>query len=179
MGTPGAWEPGDTGHPEEHNRTWQRGALWLKFNSTETVVTTQQDRYVMAGVSETNESRNVGFDHVVDGNVLQVTGPGGMFHVTGTGTVLGANNAVVGIYLAVSRDPEAALNPGPAGSDPSDRIGESEVYVTMSGTARPTPFAVQTLVELEPGDRVYGIVQNRNGTQNITVEFFHLAAVAV
>ncbi len=179
MGVPGAWVAGDLGHPEEHNRTWQRGALWLKFNQVSTVVTVQQDRYVIAGTSETDPSLNRGFDHVVDGNVLEVTGQGGMFHVTATGTVESANNAVVGIYLAVSRDPEAALNPGAAGSTPSDRISESEVYVTMPGTARPTAFAVQALTDLSHGDRVYAIVQNRNGTQDIRVEFLHLVATAV
>ena len=179
MATPGAWVAGDPGHPEEHNRTWQRGALWLKFNATPTVVSVQQDRYVIAGTSETNPDRNRGLEHVQDGNVLQVVGDGGSFHVVATGTVESANNAIVGIYLAVARDPGAALNPGPAGPAPSDRLSESEVYVNMSGTARPTPFAVQALVDLDPGDRVYVIVQNRNGTADITVEFLHLTVVAI
>lgn len=177
MPTPGAWQAGDPGHPAEHNRQWQRGAAWLKFNATPTVVTTQQDRYVAAGTWETRADANRGV--ALEGPTLQVTGEGGPVRVLCTGTLQSGNNVVVGVYLAISRDPEAPLNPGVAGSDPSDRISESEVYITMSGTSRPEAFAIQSLNDVEPGDRVYLIVQNRTGTQDIVVEFAHLTVTAL
>ena len=179
MPTPGDWKAGDPGHPAEHNRSWQRGATWLKDNDAVTTVSIQGERYVIAGTSETAPDRNQGFEHVQQGNVLHLTGQGGPFHLIATGTVESANNVIVGVYLAVSRDPEADLDPGADGSETSDRISESEVYVNMSGTARPTPFAVQSILDLDQGDRAYVIVQNRSGTQDITVEFLHLAVIAL
>ena len=168
---------GDEGHVEEHNRLRQHGSLWLKFNETVTAVATQGARYVIAGTSEPSDG-NVGFDFVQDGNVLQLTGDCGTFHIQATGSLQSANNVTVGCYLAVSRDPQAALDPG-VDATPSDRLGQSEIYITMPGTARPTPFAIQSIVDLDEDDRVYVIVQNRNGTQDITVEFLHLTVTAI
>lgn len=169
---------GDSGHVAEHNRTVQHGSLWLKFNQDVTAVTTQGERYVIAGTSEASEG-NVGFGHQQAGNVLHLTGAGGTFHIQATGSVQSGNNVVIGVYLAVSRDPEAALDPGVAGSAASDRLSQSEVHVTMPGTARPTPFAIQSIVDLDEDDRVYVVVQNRNGTQDIVVEFLHLAVTPI
>ena len=173
-----AFNVGDAGHVAEHNRQVEHGSLWLKANSDVTEVSEAGGRYLIAGTSEPAEG-NRGFGFVQDGNVLQLSGHPGTFHLIATGSILSANNAVLGVYLAVSRDPAAELDPGAAGTVESDRLGQSEVYVTMPGTARPGTFAVQSIVDLEVGDRVYVIVQNRNGTADITVEFLHLAALAV
>ena len=155
------------------------GVMWIKFNEVVTPVTVAGERYATVGVSDSDITRNKGFQHLADLNALQLQGRSGLFHIHVTGSVLSANNVVVGIYIGVSRTPEWDLDPGVAGPDPSDRISESEVYVTMPSSARPTPFSVQALVTLNYLDRVYLMVQNRNGTADITVEFMHTVITRV
>jgi hypothetical protein len=86
-----------------------------------------------------------------------------------TFSIISGNNNRIGVYLGVKRgetiDPDA------------DRIPESEVYVTTSGTGgdgRPDVGAVQALVTLNKDDEVYTIVQNTSNTGNITVQFMNI-----
>lgn len=155
------------------------GVMWIKFNAVATTVTVAEDRYAAAGASESDVERTKGFLHLADLNALQLQGRSGLFHIHVTGSILSANNAVVGVYIGASRNPGGALDPGVSGSVSSDRISESEVYVTMPSSARPTPFSVQALVPLDYLDRVYLMVQNRLGTADITVEFMHTVITRV
>lgn len=77
------------------------------------------------------------------------------------------NADILGIYLAVNRDPLSNLSE-------SDRISESEVYLTLSSGVRPDPGYVQTVLDLNEGDRVYLIVQNRDAARNIIVQFVNM-----
>lgn len=77
------------------------------------------------------------------------------------------NSDVIGIYLAVNRDPLSNLSE-------SDRISESEVYLTLSSGVRPDPGFVQTVLDLNEGDRVYLIVQNRDAARDIIVQFANM-----
>jgi hypothetical protein len=59
----------------------------------------------------------------------------------------------------------------------ADRISESEIYVN-AGTQSNQPKAatVQTVATLNYNDRVFFIVQNKDSTGSITVEFLKLIA---
>lgn len=153
--------------------TWthDNGEVWIKTNTDPTIVSAAGARYVITGTSNSSID-NKNFIHVQDGNALQYTGRGGKFHIIGTVSLTSGVNNVLGVYIAINRNPGTPLNPD------ADRISESEVYMTSSGT-RPEPATVQTLEELRPGDRVYLIVQNRNNNVDITVEFMKLISTGL
>ena len=149
------------------------GNAFIKNNDSATVVTEQSARYPIAGVSDVNTTIH-DFTHVQEDNSLQFTGTAGVFIAQMSFSVKAGNNNKVGVYLGVNKT-------GTIDAD-ADRISSSEVYITTDGTTaqdRPVAATVQTLVELEQNDKVYGIVQNTSGTTNITVEFMNLIVTRV
>lgn len=141
------------------------GNMYMKNNAVATDVTVQGDRYAMAGVTESN-GFNQKFTHVLANNSMRYdsTIPR-LFRILATFTVLSGTNNIIGLYIGVKRgdsiDPDA------------DRVSESEVYLTTSGS-RPDAAAVQALTILNQNDEVYFIVQNTSATNDITIEFINL-----
>ena len=142
------------------------GSLFIKNNATPTDIITAGERYVVAGTSDVS-AINQRFDHDSANNALEYTSTiERVFKVTGTGTITGTQNNQIGLYIGVVRSGNA-ITPN------TDRISESEVYVTASGT-RPNSFAVQALVILNNGDKVYPIVQNVSADTDVTVNFINM-----
>lgn len=81
-------------------------------------------------------------------------------------TVLSSVNNVVGFYICVVKSGQV-INPV------VDRIAESEVYVTASGS-RPDASFVQAIIELEENDKVYLAVENVTATNAVTITFLNL-----
>ena len=147
--------------------------LYIKNNETATTVTTQSERYAIEGASALGAIVN---DFTIDqaNNAIEYTGEGGVFLVTMTFSIKAGNNDRIGVYIA--KNTGGAINPS------DDRISESEVYITTSGTAaqdRPVAASVQALLELSQGDKLYGIVQNTSSTTNILVNFMNLIATTL
>lgn len=139
--------------------------LFLKNNETETVVSVAGDRYAVAGTSQSN-GLNQKFTHITANNSMRYDSTIiRTFRILTTFAVESGNNNVCGFYIGVKKG--ETINPD------ADRISESEVYVTTSGT-RPNAGAVQALVQLKEGDEVYFIVQNTSGTTNIKVGFMNM-----
>jgi hypothetical protein len=126
-------------------------------------------RYAVSGTSAVS-SINQKFTHIQGNNSVRYdSSVPRIMRVLCTFSLISGNNNKIGVYIGVKRgesiDPDA------------DRISESEVYVTTSGTGgegRPDPGAIQALVSLNRHDEVYMIVQNTSNTNNITVEFMNI-----
>jgi hypothetical protein len=143
------------------------GAMYMKNNAVETVIPNVNDRVKMAGVTEVN-GINQRFAHDLANNALEYTGViSRSFHITTTFTIEPAsNNQRYGIYMGVNRG--GSIDPD------TDRISESEVYINTTQTGRADAAAVQALVTLNQGDKVYMIVQNVTSSANATIVFFNM-----
>jgi hypothetical protein len=143
------------------------GSMYMKNNATATVITVQGDRYNIAGTTQVN-GINQRFEHDLANNALQYTGiRSKVFHVNLTFTLNPAsNNQKYGIYIGVNKG--GAIDPT------ADRISESEAYINTPQAGRADAAAIQALVQLDPNDRVYMIVQNTTSTANVTVESMNL-----
>ena len=139
--------------------------LYMKNNATPTPIAVIGKRYAMLGTTETN-GNNQKFTHIPANNSMRYDSTiTRLFRVLGTFTIESGNNNICGLYIGVKRG--ATIDPT------ADRISESEVYITTSGT-RPDVGAVQALVSLNQNDEVYFIVQNTSATANITIEFLNI-----
>lgn len=141
--------------------------LYMKLNATATDVLVIEGRYPAAGTTETTTGLNQKFTHIQERNSLRYdsTIPR-VFRVVATFTALSGQNNVLGFYLG-------KISAGNTQNADADRLTESEIYITASGT-RPDAGAIQTFVEMEQNDELYFIVQNRSATTDITVEFLNI-----
>lgn len=143
------------------------GNMSLKDNTIESVISSIGERVRITGTSLPGELSN--FTYSSTDQVLQYTGANsGVFHCVCTLSLqVGGNNVMLGAYLAINTSgPRGTLDPD------TDRITESEVY-TIAGFERNEAISIQFIRTLNPGDRIYPIVQNNNSRNNITVEFFN------
>jgi hypothetical protein len=143
------------------------GSMYMKNNAVETVISVQGDRYNISGTTEAN-GINQRFTHDVATNTLQYVGvQSKVFHVNLTFTISPAsNNQKYGIYIGVNKG--GAIDPA------ADRISESEAYINTPQSGRADAASIQSLVQLDPNDKVYMIIQNTTSTANVTVEFMNL-----
>ena len=143
------------------------GSMYMKNNATETVITVQNDRYNIAGTTQVN-GINQRFIHDSANNALEYTGiRSKVFHINLTFTISPeTNNQKYGIYIGVNKG--GAIDPD------ADRISESEAYINTPQAGRADAASIQALVQLDPTDKVYMIVQNTTSTANIIVEFMNL-----
>lgn len=142
--------------------------MYIKNNDLETTVVAQGERYPIEGISQVSSVLQR-FEHVQSENSIQYKSPvSRLFKIQASLSVLGPNNAVLGLYIGVCRSP-GPLTPN------EDRIEESEIYLTTSGS-KPDSALTQSLVSLNEGDRVYCIAQNTSGTGDITVQAVNLIA---
>lgn len=140
--------------------------MYMKNNAVETVVTVVSDRYAVLGTTELGTLTQRFTLNQSENSLTYTSSVTRTFRVQATFTLTSGNNNIIGNYLAVNK------NGNPI--DPNaDRISESEVYITTSGT-RPDSGAIQAFVELSEGDKLYIITQNTSNTQNITFVFLQV-----
>jgi hypothetical protein len=61
----------------------------------------------------------------------------------------------------------------------ADRISESEVYIESRNQHKPVAGTIQTVLDLNTDDRLFFIVQNRDDSHDITVQFLKFVAVTL
>jgi hypothetical protein len=148
------------------------GVIYLKNNTTATTIANTNDRAVVAGTMLTGELYNFAKDSTT--NSLKYSGLGGLFHIVATFNFETTSQNICGFYVGHSTDDSVALDPD------GDRISESEVYVNGSTTAnQPVAGAIQSVLDLATDDRVFFIVQNQTGANNITVKFLKFTVTAL
>ncbi len=140
------------------------GVIYLKNNTISTPISSVNGRSVVAGPMLAGELFNFAKD--TDTNSLKYNGPGGVFHIIASFNFFSGSQDVCGFYIGRSADATVALDPN------GDRISESEIYVNAApSAAQPVGGMVQTIVRLNTNDRVFFIVQNKDSTHPITVQF--------
>ena len=148
------------------------GVIYLKNNAVATTIGAADARAVVAGSMQTGELYNFAKDATT--NSLKYSGPGGKFHIVATFNFATNSQNVCGFYVGHNTDDTTPLDAD------ANRISESEIYINSSTTAnQPVGGAIQTVVELQPGDRVFFIVQNRTGANAITIEFLKFTATSL
>jgi hypothetical protein len=161
-GTPGAGAPGNN----------DVGVMFLKGNTFATPIPTTNARAVVEGPIQTGLLYN--FIKDPGTNSLKYIGPGGRFHVVVTFNFYEGNQHTCGFYIGHNKDPLSGL------SADADRISESEIYANSSNpSTQPIAAAIQTVVDLETDDRLFFIVQNKDDTGSITVEFMKFTVTAL
>jgi hypothetical protein len=148
------------------------GVLYLKNNSIVTDISAPNQRAVVAGTMLVGELYN--FVKDAETNSLKYQGPGGLFHVVATFNFYSGSQDVCGFYVGHNTDDTTALDPN------GNRISESEVYANAgTPSAQPVSAAVQTVLSLSPGDRLFFIVQNQTSAKEILVEFLKFIAISL
>ena len=148
------------------------GVMYLKNNTTPTIISVQNDRYVVSGTMSTGILYN--FIKDPSTNSLKYTGVGGRFHIIATFNFLEGSQNTCGFYIGHNTDDTTPLNPD------ADRISESEIYINSSTPSnQPVGGAIQTVLDLQTNDRVFFIVQNRDAATNITVQFLKFATLSL
>ena len=148
------------------------GVIYLKNNATATTISGINARAVVAGSMQTGELYNFAKDATT--NSLKYSGPGGKFHIVATFNFATNSQNVCGFYVGHNTDDTTPLDAD------ANRISESEIYINSSTTAnQPVGGAIQTVLDLQPGDRIFFIVQNRTAANAITVEFLKFTATSL
>lgn len=140
--------------------------MYMKNNTTPTVVSVSGTRYAMAGMTEFGAVRQRFIHDVATNSLIYTSIVPRIFNIQVAYSIISGNNNVVGVYIGIDRN-GIPLNPD------TDKITESEMYTTTSGT-RPESSFSQCVVTLNQGDRVYVILQNISAATNITVEFMNM-----
>jgi hypothetical protein len=148
------------------------GVIYLKNNTTATTISGINARAVVAGSMQTGELLSFVKDATT--NSLKYNGPGGKFHIIATFNFKTNSQNVCGFYIGRSTNSAAPLDAN------ADRISESEIYINSSTSAnQPVGGAIQTVLELQSGDRIFFIVQNKTAANAITVEFLKFTATSL
>lgn len=148
------------------------GVMYLKNNSIATDITSINQRKVVAGTMSVGTLYN--FIKDPSTNSLKYTGPGGRFHIVTTFNFNGGARDIYGFYIGKNTNDATPLDPD------ADRISESEVYINSNQlNDQPAAGAIQTVLDLNTNDRVFFIVQNRETTSDITVEFMKFVITSI
>jgi hypothetical protein len=148
------------------------GVIYLKNNSVATTISGANARAVVAGSMQTGALLNFAKD--ASTNSLKYSGPGGRFHIVVTFNFTTNSQNVCGFYVGHNTDDTTPLDAD------ADRISESEIYVNSSTTAnQPVAGAIQTVLNIQPSDRVFFIVQNRTAANAITVKFLKFTVTSL
>jgi hypothetical protein len=148
--------------------------MYVKDNIVSTATVTASNRVPIIGPVSLVTSNNLQrFAHNSSSNTIQYlsTIPK-VFNISTSLSFFSSQNNVLGFYLGVSRNSNAALN---SNSALTDRLSESEVYITATGT-RPDACFLQALTTLSNNDRVYLICQNTTAGNPVTVTQFNMLA---
>jgi hypothetical protein len=148
------------------------GVMYLKNNTIATDITAINQRKVVAGTMSVGTLYN--FIKDPSTNSLKYTGPGGRFHIVTTFNFNGGARDIYGFYIGKNTNDATPLDPD------ADRISESEVYINSNQlNDQPAAGAIQTVLDLNTNDRVFFIVQNRETTIDITVEFMKFVITSI
>ena len=148
------------------------GVMYLKNNTIATDITAINQRKVVAGTMSVGTLYN--FIKDPSTNSLKYTGPGGRFHIVTTFNFNGGARDIYGFYIGKNTNDATPLDPD------ADRISESEVYINSNQlNDQPAAGAIQTVLDLNTNDRVFFIVQNRETTSDITVEFMKFVITSI
>ena len=148
------------------------GVMYLKNNATPTPITVINGRAIVEGTIQTNLLTN--FIKDPSTNSLKYTGTGGRFHIIVTFSFYDGNQHTCGFYIGHNTDDTTPLDPD------ADRISESEIYANSSNpSTQPIAGTIQTVLDLNTNDRVFFIVQNKEATSDITVEFMKFTVTAL
>ena len=148
------------------------GVMYLKNNTIATDITAINQRKVVAGTMSVGTLYN--FIKDPSTNSLKYTGPGGRFHIVTTFNFNGGARDIYGFYIGKNTNDATPLDPD------ADRISESEVYINSNQlNDQPAAGAIQTVLDLNTNDRVFFIVQNRETTSDITVEFMKFVVTSI
>ena len=160
-------EVGDSGiQPPRSNNI---GVMFLKNNAIATPIPSINARAVVSGVVQTGELIN--FEKHSTTNSLVYKGETGRFLIIATFNFYEGSQHTCGFYIGVNRNLASALDAD------ANRISESEIYVNAGTPSnQPQSATIQTVVTLNYNDRVFFIVQNKDTTGPITVEFLKLIA---
>jgi hypothetical protein len=168
QGFQGSTGPAGSGSPGNNDV----GVMYLKNNSIPTVVSVQNDRYVVSGTMSVGTLFNFIKDPTT--NSLKYIGIGGRFHIIVTFNFYEGNQRSCGFYIGHNTDDTTPLDPN------ANRISESEIYVNSSNpTNQPVGGAIQTVLDLNTNDRLFFIVQNKDAATNITVEFMKFTVTSL
>jgi len=156
----------------ENIRKRDYGVMYLKNNNEITPISGINARSVVVGNIQTGLLSNFIKDPLT--NSLKYVGLGGVFHITVSFNFYEGNQKTCGFYIGHNIDDVTDLNPN------DDRISESEIYANSSNpSSQPISSTIQTLVELNTNDRVFFIVQNKDGNTGITVEFMKFITIQI
>jgi hypothetical protein len=148
------------------------GVIYLKNNQVATPISAPNARAVVAGPMLTGELYN--FSKDAETNSLIYGGSGGLFHVIATFNFYSGSQNTCGFYVGHNKDQQSSLDPD------ADRISESEIYANSSNAStQPVASAIQSVVSLSPGDRLFFIVQNQTAANSIRVEFLKFTATSL
>lgn len=142
------------------------GQMYMTNNATVTNVTVQGDLYAMAGTTQF-ASLSQRFEHVPADNALRYTSAvPRRVKAQVSFSLLAPTNNVIGVYIGKCTSGNG-LHPA------TDRITESEIYITANGSRPDSGFA-QAIMDINDGDKLYLIVENSSGTGDITVTFANM-----
>jgi len=148
------------------------GVMYLKNNTIATDITAINQRKVVGGTMSVGTLYN--FIKDPSTNSLKYTGPGGRFHIVTTFNFNGGARDIYGFYIGKNTNDATPLDPD------ADRISESEVYINSNQSQdQPAAGAIQTVLDLNTNDRVFFIVQNRETTAGLTVEFMKFVITSI
>ena len=140
------------------------GVMYLKNNATPTTIPSINGRSVVEGTIQTGILFNFIKDPTT--NSLKYIGSGGRFHIVASFNFYSGSQNTCGFYVGLNTNDATPLDPN------GDRISESEVYANASNPSnQPVAATIQSVLDLNTNDRVFFIVQNKDATNNITVEF--------
>lgn len=160
-------EVGDSGiQPPRSNNI---GVMYLKANTVPTPIASVNARAVASGTVQTGELVN--FQKDGSTNSLVYKGETGRFLVIASFNFYEGSQNTCGFYIGINRNIASDLNAN------ADRVSESEIYVNAGTPSnQPQSATVQTVATLNYNDRVFFIVQNKDSSGSITVEFLKLIA---
>jgi hypothetical protein len=148
------------------------GVMYLKNNTIPTIITTINERVVVAGTMSVGTLFN--FIKDPSTNSLKYTGSGGRFHVITTFNFNAGTRNICGFYIGKNTNPSSPLDPN------ADRISESEIYINSNQVQdQPAAGTIQTVLDLNTNDRIFLIVQNKDSTDDITIEFMKFVSTSL
>lgn len=148
------------------------GVMYLKGNTTPTPIGSINGRSIVEGSMQTGELYNFSKDG--SNNALKYFGFGGKFHIIANFNFYSGSQNVCGFYIGKNSIAGSTLDPN------ADRVSESEIYAnSSSSSAQPVSSVIQTILNLKYNDRIFFIVQNKDATNNIQVEFLKFTAVKI
>jgi hypothetical protein len=146
------------------------GVLYLKGNTFETTIPSINGRSIVVGNVQTGTLFN--FIKDPSTNSLKYTGAGGRFHIICTFNFYNGSQDICGFYIGHNKNIASALDPN------ADRISESEIYANSANpSTQPIAGTIQTILDLNTDDRIFLIVQNKESTNSILVEFMKFIVV--